>query len=94
MKTAQRGKRFIFFWTNCMILYSYLISLVVPASSSTELLAFFASFFIVFVVSDCVLSLSYAALYVLGRKSTRKAEALKAFDRLRNWKITSPIYYM
>jgi hypothetical protein len=77
-----------------MILYSYLISLVVPASSSTELLAFFASFFIVFVVSDGVLSLSYAALYVLGRKSKRIAEVLKAFDRLRNWKIKSPIYYI
>ena len=75
-----------------MILYSYLISLVVPASSSTDLLAFFASFFMVFVVSDGVLSLSYAALYVLGRRSKRIADALKTFDRLRNWKITSPIY--
>lgn len=77
-----------------MVLYSYFVSLVVPASSSSDLLAFFASFFMVFVVFDGILSLSYAALYVLGRRSKKIAEVLKAFDRLRNWKITSPIYYM
>jgi hypothetical protein len=73
-----------------MILYSYFISLVVPTPSSSDLTAFFASIFIVFVIFDGIVSISYAALYVLGRRSKRIAEMLKAFDRLRNWKITSP----
>lgn len=77
-----------------MILYSYFISLTEPDPSSSDLSAFFASFFMVFVVFDGIISMTYAALYILGRRSKRITEMLRAFDRLRNWKITSPIYYM